>query len=90
MVKLFIAALRRYWYSAPADLRHNFSLDFTAATLVGVYVAAITTFVPIVARRLGASPFLLALITAAPTAGNILAVLASVSPHPPYGAKKIE
>ncbi len=76
MVKLFIAALRRYWYSAPADLRHNFSLDLTAATLVGIYVAAINTFVPIVARRLGASPFLLSLITAAPAAGNIVAVLA--------------
>ena len=75
MTNVFIAALRRYWNSAPADLRHNFSLDLTAAMLVGVYVAAINTFVPVVARRLGASPFLLSLITAAPAAGNILAVL---------------
>jgi hypothetical protein len=41
MIKQFIAALRRYWNSAPADLRRNFSLDLTAATLVGIYVAAI-------------------------------------------------
>ena len=77
MTNVFIAALRRYWNSAPADLRHNFSLDLTAAVLVGVYVAAINTFVPVVARRLGASPFLLSLITAAPAAGNILAVLSA-------------
>jgi DHA1 family inner membrane transport protein len=77
MPNVFVAALRRYWNSAPADLRHNFSLDLTAAMLVGVYVAAINTFVPVVARRLGASPFLLSLITAAPAAGNILAVLSA-------------
>ena len=77
MTNVFIAALRRYWNSAPADLRRNFTLDLTTATLVGVYVAAINTFVPVVARRLGASPFLLSLITAAPAAGNILAVLSA-------------
>jgi dihydroxyacid dehydratase/phosphogluconate dehydratase len=43
----------------PADLRHNFRL-ITAATLVGIYVAAINTFVPIIARRLGAARFALA------------------------------
>ena len=77
MINLFLAALRRYWNSAPADLRYNFSLDLAGAVLVGVYMAAINTFVPVVARRLGASPFLLSLITAAPAAGNILAVLSA-------------
>ena len=77
MINLFVAALRRSWNSAPADLRHNFSLDLAGAVLVGVHVAAINTFVPVVARRLGASPFLLSLITAAPAAGNILAVLSA-------------
>jgi DHA1 family inner membrane transport protein len=77
MTNAFVAALRRYWNSAPADLRRNFSLDLTGAVLVGVYVAAINTFVPVIARRLGASPFLLSLIAAAPAAGNILAVLSA-------------
>jgi MFS family permease len=77
MTNTFVAALQRYWDSAPADLRRNFSLDLTGAVLVGIYVAAINTFVPVVARRLGGSPFLLSLITAAPAAGNILAVLSA-------------
>lgn len=50
-------------------------LDLIAAIFVGVYVAAINSFVPVVARRLGASPFLLSLITAAPAAGNSVALL---------------
>jgi DHA1 family inner membrane transport protein len=77
MIQLFAASLRRTWNSAPADLRRNFVLDLMAATLMGVYVAAINTFVPVVARRLGASPFLLSVIVAAPAAGNILAVISA-------------
>jgi MFS family permease len=77
MANPFVLALRRYWKSVPAVLRHNFLLDLTGAVLVGVFVAAINTFVPVIARRLGASPLMLALITAAPAAGNIVAVLAA-------------
>jgi MFS family permease len=77
MTHPFVLALRRYQSSIPATFRRNFTLDLTGAILVGVYVATITSFVPVVARRLGASPFLLALITAAPAAGNILAILAA-------------
>ncbi len=60
----------------PADVRRNFLLDATAAILVGVFVAVTTTFVPVVARRLGASDFELSLVTAAPYAGNLSAFLA--------------
>lgn len=77
MTHPFVLVLRRYWNAAPADLRRNFSLDLTASLFVGVYVAAINTFVPVVARRLGASPFMLSLITATPAAGNIIAVWAA-------------
>ena len=77
MTHPLLLALRRYWTSAPATLRRNFLLDLTGGIFVGVYVAAINSFVPVVARRLGASPFLLSLITAAPAAGNIVAVFAT-------------
>ena len=77
MTHPFVLALRRYQSSVPAAFRRNFTLDLTGAILVGVFVATITSFVPVVARRLGASPFLLALITAAPAAGNIIAILAA-------------
>ena len=77
MTHPFTIVLRRYWTSLPATLRRNFLLDLNGAIFVGVYVAAVNTFVPVVARRLGASPLLLSLITAAPAAGNILAVLSA-------------
>lgn len=77
MIKNFAHAINRSWNSVPTTLRRNFLLDFGAAGLVGVYVATINSFAPVVARRMGASVFLLALITAAPAAGNIIAVLAS-------------
>lgn len=75
MINTLLAALQRYWTSVPSNIRRNFSLDLGASILVGVYVAVIINFVPVVARRLGANPFLLSLITAAPAAGNIIAVL---------------
>lgn len=77
MTHPFVLALRRTWNAVPADLRRNFSLDLTASLLVGVYVAGVNTFVPVVARRMGAGPILLAFITAAPAAGNIISVLAA-------------
>lgn len=58
-------------------VRRNLTFDFASAIFYGIYLAAINTFVPVVARRLGASAFMLALITAAPAVGNIIAVLAS-------------
>jgi predicted MFS family arabinose efflux permease len=60
----------------PADIQRNFLLDATAAVLVGVFVAATSTFTPVVARRLGASDFQVSLVTAAPFAGNLFALLA--------------
>ncbi|MBI5301351.1 MAG: MFS transporter [Chloroflexi bacterium] len=73
----FINNVRYHWDSVPADLRRNLLLDFSAAVLIGVFLAAINTFVPVVARRLGADAFLLSFITAAPAVGNIIAVLAA-------------
>lgn len=58
-------------------VRRNLAFDFLSAIFYGVFLAAINTFVPVIARRLGASAFMLALITAAPAVGNIIAVLAS-------------
>ena len=73
----FINALRRSWTSVPTVVRRNLTFDFITAVLYGVFLAGIINFVPVVARRLGASPFLLSLIVAAPAAGNLIAVLSA-------------
>ncbi len=70
-------ALRRYGARIPADFRRNFFWDFLAAVLIGVFVAITSSFVPVVARRLGADSFLMSVLTAAPFAGSLFAVLAA-------------
>ena len=77
MIDTLTHTLLRSWTSVPAILRRNFLLDFVAALFVGVYIATINSFAPVVARRLGADVFLLSLLTAAPSAGNLISVLAS-------------
>lgn len=69
--------LRDSWDSIPADVQRSIKLDFGSAVFYGVYLAAINTFVPVVARRLGADAFMLSMIAAAPSVGNIIAVLAA-------------
>lgn len=49
--------------------------------LVGVFVAITSSFVPVVARRLGADSFMMALVTAAPFVGNLSAVAAAYYLH---------
>lgn len=73
----FINVLRRNWASVPAGVRRNLILDFNSAIFYGIFLAGVNTFVPVIARRLGASPFLLSLIVAAPAVGNLIAVFAS-------------
>lgn len=72
-----IKSLSRYWSSIPRVVRHNFILDFHSAIFYGVFLAGVITFVPIIARRLGASPLELALITAMQAIGNLIALAAS-------------
>lgn len=73
----FLNSWRRSWYGVPAVVRHNLILDFCSAICYGIFLAGVNTFVPVIARRLGADPFLLSLIVAAPAAGNLIAVFAS-------------
>ena len=70
----FIRTLRQNWTAVPAVVRRNLILDFNTAVFYGVFLAGIINFVPVVARRLGANPFLLSLIVAAPAIGNLIAV----------------
>lgn len=65
------------WLSISPVVRRNITLDFLSAIFYGVYLSMVNTFVPVIARRLGASALLLALITAAPAVGNIIAVFSS-------------
>lgn len=74
---LLLKSLQRTWLSIPAVLRRNFILDFNSAIFYGIFLAGIITFVPVIARRLGASPLQLALITAMPALGNFIALAAS-------------
>lgn len=74
---LILKAIRRTWSSIPAVLRRNFILDFNSAIFYGIFLAGVITFVPVIARRLGASPLQLALITAMPATGNFIALAAS-------------
>jgi DHA1 family inner membrane transport protein len=77
MTFYLIKALRREWSNVPAVLRRNFILDFNSAIFYGIFLAGVITFVPVIARRLGATPFQLALITAVPAIGNLIALAAS-------------
>jgi MFS transporter, DHA1 family, inner membrane transport protein len=61
----------------PAAIRQNFLWDAASALCVGVFNAVTWSFAPVVARRLGASTFLIALATAAQFAGSIGSFLAA-------------
>ncbi len=73
----FLDTWRRGWTSISPVVRRNLALDFGSAIFYGIFISAISTFVPVIARRLGASALLISAITAAPAVGNIIAVLAS-------------
>jgi MFS family permease len=70
-------SIQQTWSSVPTVLRRNFILDFNSAIFYGIFLAGVITFVPVIARRLGASPLQLALITAMPAMGNFIALAAS-------------
>jgi DHA1 family inner membrane transport protein len=61
----------------PAGFRQNFLWDTASALLIGVFNAITWSFAPVVARRLGASTFLISLVTAAQFAGSICSFLAA-------------
>jgi DHA1 family inner membrane transport protein len=61
----------------PAGFRQNFLWDAASALLIGVFNAITWSFAPVVARRLGASTFLISLVTAAQFAGSICSFLAA-------------
>jgi len=72
-----LASIRREWLSVPAVVRRNLLLDFISAIFYGIFLAGIITFAPVMARRLGATPVQLSLITAMPAIGNLIALVAS-------------
>ncbi len=53
-------------------MRRNYSYDFLAGILFGISVGLILPFIFLVARRLGASPFQLALLASAPFYGSLI------------------
>lgn len=73
----FFKTIRREWSSVPALVRRNLILDFNSAIFYGIFLAGVITFVPVIARRLGATPFQLSLIAAVPAIGNLIALVAS-------------
>jgi predicted MFS family arabinose efflux permease len=66
----------------PATIRRNWTYDFSASLLVGLFLATVLNFVPVVARRLGADSTQLALVVAAPLACSLLTPLFVYIPGP--------
>ena len=59
----------------PEEVRHNVRVETIAAIAYGIFYAAALSFMPVVLRRLGASPGLLAVYTAQTYLGSILSTL---------------
>ena len=51
-----------------AELRRNFSFEAVGALGTGLFNALVVNFLPVIARREGADPLLLAVLSAAPFA----------------------
>jgi MFS family permease len=69
---------RQPWSFAPhldPDVRRNLSYDLGAALGAGLFVALVVNFIGVVARRQGADPLLLAVLTASPFAANTFSVM---------------
>lgn len=64
----------------PATIRRNFTLDLVASLLIGVFIAQVGNFIPVVARRLGADAIQLALVVSAPLFGSLLTPLSVYVP----------
>lgn len=70
------------------EVRHNFFVDLASASCYGVFLSLVVNFLPVIARRLGADPFLLAALVAAPFAANIV-VLSAGGLIPSRGRTKL-
>jgi MFS family permease len=57
-----------------AELRRNFSFEAVGAVGTGLFNALVVNFLPVIARREGADPLLLAVLSSAPYAANSLGV----------------
>lgn len=56
----------------PKPVRHAFKWDATAGLLIGIFSGALLPFLGVIARRdLGASPYLIAILTASGSIGNL-------------------
>jgi len=77
------AALGRPLAGLRRQYRRNFFLDFAGAGLVGVFVAITAAFIPVVARRLGATDLMMSIVMAAPFVGNFL------TPFAIYAAQRL-
>src|SRR4029450_3078925 len=60
--------------TAENAIRRNFGFDAVGALGTGMFNALIVNFLSVIARREGADPLLLAAVTAAPFAANMLAI----------------
>lgn len=63
--------VRRFFGELDPPVRRNFASDAGAAALFGLFFGATLPFAPVIAIRLGAAPWKVALITAAPFVGML-------------------
>lgn len=59
----------------PPNVRHTFYYDIKAGMLIGIFGGFLLPFITIVGRKIGASDFQIALLTAAPYLANAFALL---------------
>ena len=57
---------------SPENVRRNFRIDLFGGITGGIYISVLIAFMPVVVRRMGGTPFDVALVVAGPFIGHLL------------------
>lgn len=60
---------------SPETVRRNFRIDLFSGVCTGIFASVLVAFMPVVVRRMGGTPFDVALVVAAPFIGHLLSPL---------------
>jgi MFS family permease len=60
---------------SPESVRRNFRIDVFGGISAGIYISVLVAFMPVVVRRMGGTPFDVALVVAAPFIGHLISPL---------------
>ena len=59
-------------FPSPENVRRNFRIDVFGGISAGIYVSVLVAFMPVVVRRMGGTPFDVALVVAGPFIGHLI------------------